>query len=108
MYDVAIATLEELARKNPDQSAHIGLAIGILRWCHKYHLSRRDRVVQLPDCEDPFGYFIVQECGEDGAIIRTVVDSFGHPQEFLSSSLIIEQPYAPDVLDTLDNSSGNK
>ena len=108
MYDVAIATLEELARKNPEQSAHIGFAIGILRWCRKSRISRRDRVFRLPDCEAPFGYFIVQECGEDGTIIRTVVDSFGNPQEFLSSTLIIEQPDAPGVPDALDTSYGNK
>jgi hypothetical protein len=91
MFENTIKTLQELARSNQGLSEEIGFAIGLLEFCKKNNISTKDNVLELPTAADAFGYYVIQECTENGNYICTVNDKNGKPLEVMPEALVIER-----------------
>ena len=88
--EIAISELEQLASRPPRNSEAIGFALGVLKHYRKHGFSKRDRVLELPDTTEAFGYFTVSECDESGRPIRIVEDEEGNPIEILARSKVVQ------------------
>ncbi len=91
MYEKTITKLEELAKTNADDSKSIGEAIALLKFCQKHNISRKDNVLELPETKEAFGFFTVNECNENGKVLRTIDDENSTQLEIISGAIIIER-----------------
>ena len=94
--DDAISALRQILREDGEHSSAIGAAIGILEHYSNNGLSKHGKITTLPDSTEPFGYFVVHECDENGKLIDVVSDNDGNAIEFLPNSVIMEPSLRPE------------